>query len=94
MGKRTCFSDYRVQSRGGSGIIAMKTKRIAGVISVSNTDEIMMFTKNGQAVRSPIKDVRISGRATSGVKLVNLGDKDKLIGISKVVATEEEEVDS
>ena len=94
LGKRTCFSDYRVQSRGGSGIIAMKTKRIAGVISVSNTDEIMMFTKNGQAVRSPIKDVRISGRATSGVKLVNLGDKDKLIGISKVVATEEEEVDS
>ena len=53
----------------------------------------MMFTKNGQAVRSPIKDVRISGRATSGVKLINLSDKDTLIGISKVVVTEEEAAD-
>ena len=54
----------------------------------------MMFTKKGQAIRSPIKDVRISGRATSGVKLVNLGDDDSLIGISKVIATEEETSDS
>jgi DNA gyrase subunit A len=72
LGKRTSFDDYRQQSRGGSGIIAMKTEKIAGALSVTDEDEIMMFTKNGQAVRSPIKDVRISGRATSGVKLVNL----------------------
>lgn len=93
LGKRTSFDDYRQQSRGGTGIIAMKTKKIAGVLSVVDTDEIMMFTKNGQAVRSPIKDVRISGRATSGVKLVNLSNKDTLIGISKVVMTEEEAAD-
>ncbi|MDG1702414.1 MAG: DNA gyrase subunit A [Opitutae bacterium] len=93
LGKRTSFDDYRQQSRGGTGIIAMKTKKIAGVLSVMDTDEIMMFTKNGQAVRSPIKDVRISGRATSGVKLVNLSNKDTLIGISKVVMTEEEATD-
>ena len=93
LGKRTTFDDYRQQSRGGTGIIAMKTEKIAGVLSVVDSDEIMMFTKNGQAVRSPIKDVRISGRATSGVKLINLSDKDTLIGISKVVVTEEEAAD-
>ena len=94
LGKRTSFDDYRQQSRGGSGIIAMRTEKIAGALSVTDEDEIMMFTKNGQAVRSPIKDVRISGRATSGVKLVNLGDKDTLIGISKVIASEEEETET
>ena len=93
LGKRTSFDDYRQQSRDGTGIIAMKTEKIAGVLSVVDSDEIMMFTKNGQAVRSPIKDVRISGRATSGVKLINLSDKDTLIGISKVVVTEEEAAD-
>ena len=93
LGKRTSFDDYRQQSRGGTGIIAMKTEKIAGVLSVVDSDEIMMFTKNGQAVRSPIKDVRISGRATSGVKLINLSDKDTLIGLSKVVVTEEEAAD-
>ena len=51
----------------------------------------MMFTKKGQAVRSPINTVRVTGRAASGVKLVNLADKDELIGISKVIASEEEE---
>ena len=58
---------------------------------MTDEDEIMMFTKKGQAVRSPIKDVRITGRAASGVKLVNLADKDELIGISKVIASEEEQ---
>ena len=54
----------------------------------------MMFTLKGQAVRSPIKDVSVVGRATQGVKLVNLSDKDELIGISKVIASEEDETGS
>jgi DNA gyrase subunit A len=91
LGKRTEFSDYRVQSRGGSGIIAIKSDKVAGALSVTEEDEIMMFTKKGQAVRSPINTVRVTGRAASGVKLVNLADKDELIGISKVIASEEEE---
>ena len=90
LGKRTDFSDYRVQSRGGSGIIAIKSDKVAGALSVTDADEIMMFTKKGQAVRSPINTVRVTGRAASGVKLVNLGEKDELIGISKVIASEEE----
>jgi DNA gyrase subunit A len=91
LGKRTEFDDYRVQSRGGSGIIAIKSDKVAGALSVTETDEIMMFTKKGQAVRSPINTVRVTGRAASGVKLVNLADKDELIGISKVIATEEDQ---
>ena len=91
LGKRTEFDDYRVQSRGGSGIIAIKSDKVAGALSVTDDDEIMMFTLKGQAVRSPIKDVRITGRAASGVKLVNLAEKDELIGISKVIATEEDQ---
>jgi DNA gyrase subunit A len=89
LGKRTEFSEYRTQSRGGSGIIAIKSDKVAGALSVTEDDEIMMFTLKGQAVRSPIKDVRVTGRAASGVKLVNLSDKDQLIGISKVIASEE-----
>lgn len=92
LGKRTKFSEYRLQSRGGSGIIAIKSEKVVSAISVVDDDEIMMFTKKGQAVRSPIKDVRITGRAASGVKLVNLSAKgDALIGISKVIASEEDE---
>ncbi len=95
LGKRTEFSEYRQQSRGGSGIIAIKSEKVVGALSVVDDDEIMMFTKKGQAVRSPIKDVRITGRSASGVKLVNISEKrDALIGISKVIATEEDELDN
>ena len=90
LGKRSEFSEYRTQSRGGSGIIAIKSDKVAGALSVTDEDEVMMFTLKGQAVRSPIEDVRITGRAASGVKLVNLGEKDELIGISKVIASEED----
>jgi len=90
LGKRTAFEEYRTQSRGGSGIIAIKSERVAGALSVAGDDEIMMFTKKGQAVRSPIHDVRITGRAASGVKLINLAEGDQLIGISKVIASGEE----
>ena len=80
-----------MQSRGGSGIIAIKSDKVAGALSVTEEDEIMMFTKKGQAIRSPINSVRVTGRAASGVKLVNLANEDELIGISKVIASEEEE---
>lgn len=90
-GKRTNYDEYRVQTRGGSGIIAIKTEGVAGALSVHEKDEIMMFTKNGQAVRSPVKDIRIIGRTTQGVRCINLGDKDKLVGISRIVEVEAEE---
>lgn len=94
LGKRSEFSEYRTQSRGGSGIIAIKSDKVAGALSVTDEDEIMMFTLKGQAVRSPIKDVRITGRAAAGVKLVNLASGDELIGISKVIVSDEENNES
>ena len=93
LGKRTAFSEYHKQSRGGSGATTMKSDKVVGALSVTDDDEIMMFTKKGQAVRSPVEDIRITGRAARGVKLVNLdSQKDELIGVSRVIASEEDEV--
>ena len=91
LGKRTNYDEYRAQSRGGSGIIAIKTSAVAGALSVNDNDEIMMLTHSGQAVRSPVKDIRVIGRSTKGVKLVNLNEGDRLIGISKVIEIDSDE---
>ncbi len=66
-------------------MIAIKTHGVAGALSVREDDEVMMFTHAGQAVRSPVKDVRVIGRTTQGVKLINLAEGDKLIGICRIV---------
>lgn len=88
LGKRSNYDQYRTQARGGSGIIAIKTSGVAGALNVSETDEIMMFTRDGQGVRSPVKDIRVIGRTTQGVRLINLHNGDSLIGISKVIQVE------
>ena len=86
-GKRSSYDEYRVQNRGGSGVIAIKTHGVAGALSVRDDDEIMMFTQAGQAIRSPVKGIRVIGRTTQGVRLINLAEGDKLIGICKIVDT-------
>lgn len=91
IGKRSSFDDFRIQSRAGSGIIAIKNEDVAGALAVKEDDEIMMLTLGGQAVRSPVKDVRVIGRSTQGVRLINLGKDDKLIGICRVVEIDEAE---
>lgn len=91
-GKRTSYDEYRVQGRGGSGIIAIKTTGVTGALSVHENDEVMMLTKSGQAVRSPVKDIRVIGRSTQGVRLINLAADDKLIGICRVVQVEDDDV--
>ena len=90
-GKRTEYSQYRLQSRGGTGVIAIRSSHVAGALSVKEDDEIMMLTQSGQAVRSPVGDIRVIGRTTQGVRLVNLSKNDKLAGISKVIEVEQEE---
>ncbi len=91
VGKRSSFDDYRIQSRAGSGIIAIKNGDVSGALAVKEDDEIMMLTLGGQAVRSPVADIRTIGRSTQGVRLINLGKKDKLIGICRVIEVDEEE---
>ena len=92
IGKRTDFGEYRVQSRGGKGIITMKTGDktggVVGALTVKDTDEIMLITAGGQMVRIPVQGIRECGRNTQGVKLVNLDPGDKLLGIAPVISEE------
>jgi len=95
IGKRTAFDEYRVQSRGGKGIITMKTGDktggVVGALTVRDTDEIMLITTGGQMVRIPVSGIREAGRNTQGVKLVNLDANDKLQAIASVVSEDKDE---
>jgi DNA gyrase subunit A len=95
IGKRTPFDDYRRQSRGGKGIITMrtgeKTGDAVGALTVRETDEIMLITNKGQMVRTRVKEIRETGRNTMGVKLMDLRNGEKLQAIAPVVSQVEEE---
>jgi DNA gyrase subunit A len=95
LGKRTDFAEYRVQSRGGKGIITMKTTEktgvVVGALTVKDEDEIMLITEKGQMVRTLVSDVREAGRNTQGVKLIELEEKDKLQAIAPVINEEDDE---
>ena len=93
VGKRTSFEEYRQQSRGGKGIITMKTTEktgaVVGALTVKDQDEIMLITVGGQMVRTFVKDIRHTGRNTQGVKLINLEQNDKLQAIAPVISEEQ-----
>jgi DNA gyrase subunit A len=93
-GKRTPFDDYRRQSRGGKGIITMKTGektgQVVGALTVTEKDELMLITTKGQMVRTRVKEIRIVGRNTMGVKLMDLRGVEKLQAIAPVVSMETE----
>ena len=95
IGKRTAFDDYRRQSRGGKGIITMrtgeKTGDVVGALTVRETDEIMLITNKGQMVRTRVKEIRETGRNTMGVKLMDLRNGEKLQAIAPVVSQTAEE---
>ena len=95
IGKRTPFDDYRKQSRGGKGIITMKTGdktgNVVGALTVTDADELMLITTKGQLVRTPVKDIRETGRNAMGVKLLTLREGEKLQAIAPVVSEAEEE---
>ncbi len=90
IGKRTPFDDYRRQSRGGKGIITMKTGEktgnVVGALTVTDRDELMLITTKGQMVRTRVKEIRAVGRNTMGVKLMDLRGGEKLQAIARVVA--------
>ena len=95
IGKRTDFEEYRVQSRGGKGIITMKTGdktgNVVGALTVRDTDEIMLITSAGQMVRIPVQGIREAGRNTQGVKLINLDGKARLQAIAPVISEKAED---
>src|SRR6201993_3948532 len=95
IGKRTPFDDYRRQSRGGKGIITMKTGDktggVVGALTVRENDELMLITTKGQMVRTRVSEIRVVGRNTQGVKLMDLRNGEKLQAIAPVVSQAAEE---
>jgi DNA gyrase subunit A len=95
IGKRTPFDDYRKQSRGGKGIITMKTGdktgHVVGALTVTDIDELMLITTKGQLIRTRVKEIRETGRNAMGVKLLTLREGEKLQAIAPVVSQAEEE---
>ncbi|MEK6528305.1 MAG: DNA gyrase subunit A [Nitrospirota bacterium] len=93
-GKRTKSEEYRTQSRGGKGILTLKITpkngRVAGVLQVTDDDEIILIANSGKLIRTKASKISLIGRATQGVKLIELADDDKVVGIARVVEKEEE----
>jgi DNA gyrase subunit A len=96
LGVRTRFEDYRLVNRGASGVWAIDlpedgSVRLAGALSVRDNDEIMLLTARGQSVRCPVHDIRETGRGAKGVKLIDLAEGDKLLGLARIVEVKDEE---
>ncbi|HXL52826.1 MAG TPA: DNA gyrase C-terminal beta-propeller domain-containing protein, partial [Gemmatimonadales bacterium] len=93
MGKRSELDEYRVQHRGGRGIITLKradkTGNIVALKEVLPDDELMMITKKGIMIRVPVEGIRISGRNTQGVKVMNLAPGDLVVDVARVVKEDE-----
>lgn len=98
IGKRTSFEEYRLQSRGGKGVITMKTTektgKVVGALSVRDEDQVMLITEKGKLVRLRVKDIRETGRNTQGVKLIDVAEGDRLQAIAPVIAEEDEDESS
>jgi DNA gyrase subunit A len=94
-GKRTELDEYRIQSRGGVGVINISTSkrngRVVGVSYVLDGDELLMITQQGMILRMAANDVRAIGRATQGVKLIDIEAEDSVVSIAKLAEKEEEE---
>ncbi len=94
IGKRSMIADYRVQKRGGKGIITMqRTAKTGGLVTlkaVTADEGLMMITKGGIIIRVPVEGIRISGRNTQGVKLMNLETGDRIIDVARVQQEDDE----
>ncbi len=88
-GKRSLFSEYRTQSRGGKGVINIKTSQRNGLViditRVVDKDELMLISSQGMVIRMPVEPIRVIRRNTQGVRLINLGKKDPVVGVARVV---------
>ena len=87
-GKRTPVDDYRSQSRGGKGIIDIKTSdrngKVVNLLAVADDDEVMLITKDGQIVRTKVDQISVVGRNTQGVRCIALNDGDKLVSVARI----------
>jgi DNA gyrase subunit A len=94
-GKRTELDEYRVQSRGGIGIINIQTSerngKVIGIAEVTDEDELMLITQQGKTLRMAAKGIRTIGRATQGVRLIDIEGEDRAVSIARLAEKEEEE---
>ena len=94
-GKLTAIEEFPVQGRGGQGVICIQTSerngRLVGALQVSADDELMLITSAGTLVRTPVADISVMGRNTQGVRLIRLDEADRLVGISRVEALQDED---
>jgi DNA gyrase subunit A len=96
-GKRSSLEDYRITNRGGKGVktisITEKTGKLVSIKNVSDNDDLMIINKSGIAIRMEVASLRVMGRATQGVKLINLKNTDSIAALAKVVHEEDEVTD-
>lgn len=93
-GKRSQLNDYRITNRGGKGIYTVKvterTGKMIALMEVNDNEELVVITSKGMVIRTAIKDIRIAGRNTQGVRIIRLNDGDHIADISRVVPDDEE----
>ncbi len=94
-GKRSSLEDYRITNRGGKGVktinVTEKTGNLVAVKNVTDEDDLMIINKSGLTIRMAVADLRVMGRATQGVKLINIKGNDSIAAVAKVMHEEEEE---
>ncbi|MFD0861401.1 DNA gyrase subunit A [Sungkyunkwania multivorans] len=93
-GKRSNLDDYRITNRGGKGVktisVTEKTGNLVAIKNVTDADDLMIINKSGIAIRMAVEDLRVMGRATQGVKLINLKGKDSIAAVAKVMHDEDD----
>lgn len=94
-GKRTDLDDYRITNRGGKGVktlqITEKTGKLIAIKSVTDDNDLMIINRSGLTIRIPVSDIRVSGRATQGVKVINLREGDSIASVIPVPKSDDEE---
>ena len=93
-GKRSSIEDYRITNRGGKGVktisVTEKTGGLVAIKNVTDSDDLMIINKSGIAIRMSVEDLRVMGRATQGVKLINIKGDDSIAAVAKVMKDEDD----
>ena len=97
-GKRSSLDDYRITNRGGKGVktlnITEKTGSLISINAVTDQDDLMIINKSGLTIRMEVSDLRVMGRATQGVRLINIKGSDSIAAVTKVIREDEEEIEA
>ena len=97
-GKRSSLEDYRITNRGGKGVktisVTDKTGELVTIKNVTDDDDLMIINKSGLTIRMAVSDLRVMGRATQGVRLINIKGKDSIAAVAKVMPEDDESIES